>query len=283
MKTLNAVLDELKNKLVGRVPEIEALYLAISARRHTIIEGPVGVGKTFLASAVAHAMGREVVRIDGDARFTEQKLTGWFDPNLVLKTGYKPDNFIEGPLTRAMKSGAILFINELNRMPEGVQNILLPALDERLIHLPQLSTISAHPDFIVIATQNPREFVATSHLSEALLDRFEWLHVTYQSEEDELHILENVYDCEFTIPTLKLVRLTRNHPKIKRGASIRAGIAILEILKAAQIPTVETFERAIKLALPTRIELLNADTDVGFEVVVAQVLAELIDAVKKNS
>ena len=48
----------------------------------------------------------------------------------LRKAGYGEQSFFPGPLVRAMKEGSILFINELNRMPESVQNVLLPALDE---------------------------------------------------------------------------------------------------------------------------------------------------------
>lgn len=55
-------------------------------------------------------------RIDGDER---KKLAGWFDPPLVLSGGYTKESFIHGPLSIAMEGGAILLINELDRMPEG--------------------------------------------------------------------------------------------------------------------------------------------------------------------
>src|SRR5690606_543164 len=131
-----------------------------------------------------------VVRVDGDSRYTEHKLTGWFDPPTVLKKGYGKDSYFDGPLAKAMRNGAILFINELNRMPEGVQNILLPALDECRIEIPRIGTLPATDGCAVVATQNPREFVATSHLSEALLDRFELSTLGYQKEEEERNILK---------------------------------------------------------------------------------------------
>ena len=67
-------------------------------------------------------------------------------------------------------------------MPEGVQNVLLPAMDEGKIDVPKIGTITASNGFLVISTQNPREFIATSLLSEALRDRFELLTLDYQSE-----------------------------------------------------------------------------------------------------
>ena len=116
--------------IVGRAAELEMALAVLASGRHLLLEGPVGVGKTTVALAVCDHLERAALRIDGDERYTENKLTGWFDPPLVLKAGYGEESFFPGPLVRAMREGAILFINELNRMPEAVQNVLLPALDE---------------------------------------------------------------------------------------------------------------------------------------------------------
>src|SRR4051794_8335798 len=103
----------------------------LRAYRNVLIEGPVGVGKTHLALTVAQEIKRPVFRVDGDSRYSEQKLSGWFDPPTVIKKGFTADSFMAGPLVDAMRLGGVLFINELNRLPEGVQNVLLPAIDER--------------------------------------------------------------------------------------------------------------------------------------------------------
>src|SRR5688572_14091193 len=124
--------------IVGRSAELALLSACGRSRRHVLLEGPVGVGKTVLAKAVAASLGKTIVRVDGDGRYTEQKLTGWFDPPVVMKSGYTPDSFLAGPLVDAMRAGGVLFVNELNRMPEGVQNVLLPALDEGVIVVPKL-------------------------------------------------------------------------------------------------------------------------------------------------
>jgi len=287
-------LDAVKGKvhsacgIIGRDAEIAQLWTAIKAERNVLIEGPVGVGKTALAQAVAQVMGRRVIRIDGDSRFTEQKLTGWFDPSLVLKKGYNKKTFIEGPLVQAMNEGAILFINELNRMPEAVQNVLLPAIDESLVQIPQLGEVRAKDGFIVIATQNPREFVATSHLSEALMDRMEWVQLHYQSYAEEKKIAAFAADFDqepYLSWAVGLVRMTRSNTKIKRGASIRAAIAMLQMLaaKASEGALDESqFWAVAKLALPTRIELNSAENEGMYEQQIEALLRELWEELKKK-
>lgn len=256
--------------LIGRESELGQLKACIQAGRNVLLEGPVGVGKTHLAVAATLELKRPVHRIDGDSRYTEQKLSGWFDPPAVIKKGYSAASFIPGPLVEAMKDGGVLFINELNRLPEGVQNILLPAIDERMVTVPRLGQIRAKDGFCVVATQNPKEFVATSHLSEAILDRFELVVVDYQSEADEIEIVVNRLREQSASPAAKkserylamaavrLARITRDHPRVRRGASVRAALAVGEI---AQVflsqgkDFQDAFLTAALLALPTRVEI----------------------------
>ncbi len=171
------------------------------------------------------------------------------------------ESFIPGPLYQSMEEGEVLLINELNRMPEMVQNVLLPALDEGKIQIPVLGELKAQPGFSVIATQNPREFVATSTLSEALLDRLEWIGIAPLTEGEEVEVVKaHLPGGAGTVPVeacVELVRLTRTHPKVKRGASVRAAIALAQILKAEKPGTLseEHFFAVALSVLANRIEL----------------------------
>jgi MoxR-like ATPase len=254
-------------ELVGRESELAKVRACLKARRNVLLEGPVGAGKTHLALAAARETGRPVFRVDGDSRYSEQKLSGWYDPPTVVKKGFTADAFMAGPLVEAMRAGGILFINELNRLPEGVQNVLLPAIDERVVLIPRLGEIRAADGFLVIATQNPKEFVATSHLSEAVLDRFELVVVAYQSEAEEIEIVTRRLKSpsasrrgEKLLPAaaVRLARMTREHPRVRRGASVRAALSIAEIAAVLMAEGVEfeaAFLSAALMALPTRIEI----------------------------
>jgi len=256
--------------IVGREEELGMAMAVLQTGRHLLFEGPVGVGKTTVALAVCHHLGRDTVRVDGDDRYSESKLTGWFDPPLVLTKGYSEETFFPGPLVQAMTEGSVLFINELNRMPEGVQNVLLPALDERLLVIPRIGTVRAGDGFQVIATQNPVEYIATGHLSEALRDRFEHVALEYQSAGDEVNIVrrETASDNEILLwRSVAIARATRVHPKFKKGASVRAAIAMVAVaeqLMAGGAAVDVALRRAAVAALTTRTELrdeLGADFD----------------------
>jgi MoxR-like ATPase len=174
-----------------------------------------------------------------------------------------------------MRSGAVLFINELNRMPESVQNVLLPALDEGLVSVPHIGTVTAAEGFQVIATQNPVEYVATGHLSEALRDRFEHLVLDYQAAPEEEAIVARETgssDAGLIRTAVRLARATRSHPAFRKGASVRAAVAT--VLLAERLSGEDALKRAAAAALATRVDLRD-DIDADF----ASALELLLEAV----
>jgi len=235
---------------------------AVAGGRHLLLEGPVGSGKTTLALAVCRRLGRSTVRVDGDDRFTESRLAGWFDPPLVLGLGYREDAFVPGPLLRAMREGRVLFLNELNRLPEAAQNLLLPALDEGVVQVPHLGPVRAAEGFQVVATQNPAEYVATGHLSEAIRDRFEHLELGYQTAAEEEAIVAAATGCAdaaLVRTAVRLTRATRVHPRVRRGASVRGAMAIVELVATGG----EELRGAAEAALTSRVELRDASAGFG--------------------
>jgi MoxR-like ATPase len=174
-----------------------------------------------------------------------------------------------------MRSGSVLFINELNRMPESVQNVLLPALDERLLQVPHIGEVHATEGFLVVATQNPVEYVATGHLSEALRDRFEHLALPYQSaaEEEAIVVAETgCADAALVRTAVRLTRATRRHPRFRKGASVRAAISMVALVQG--LGGDQALRRAAEAALTTRVDLRD-DIDADL----AAALDELFDLV----
>ncbi len=268
-------------RLIGRETELRLARVSLECGRNLLLEGPVGVGKSVLALHLLGLLSRPHVRVDGDERYTEQKMAGWFDPPLVLQKGYAPEHFIPGPLYQAMKEGGVLFINEINRLPESVQNLLLPALDERLTTVPYLGPLRARAGFSVIATMNPREFIATSELSEALRDRFEIVYLDYQSAEEEAEIVKVNLGPEvedhgpLVEKAVAITRRTRQDPRIRRGASVRAAIAMVDL--ALKLGGMKGLAEAARLALPNRIEMREESNGQ-----ILDVINELVEDGKKK-
>lgn len=278
---IEKAISEIQEKfgVVGRESSLRKLILGKTAEKHIIIEGPVGVGKTTLAHAVAAYFDQGFIRIDGDERYTESKLVGYFEPPLVVEKGWIWDAFVPGPLTLAMKNGSILFINEANRLMEGTQNVLLPSMDEGLLILPKLGVIRAADGFLVVATQNPESYIGTTVLSEALKDRFVWIKLEYQGFEEEVGIVEQKADIGpedrlISETATKITRATRNHPDIRRGSSIRGAIDLAKILHLVASLNLETVSEMSIMTLATKIELED-----GVERPIEDVIHEIVEAI----
>ena len=285
MTPIRQIQDE--HGIIGRERELATALAVLGAGRHLLLEGPVGVGKTTVALAVCSHLGRDTVRVDGDDRYSESKLTGWFDPPRVLKQGYREESFFPGPLVEAMREGRVLFINELNRMPESVQNVLLPALDERLLQVPHIGEVRAASGFQVVATQNPVEYVGTGHLSEALRDRFEHLALLYQPAGEEIDIVSaesGSADEALVLTAVRLTRATRLHPRFRKGASVRGAIATVAIAEqlwsasrdACGPVSREVLHRAAEAALTTRVDLRD-DIDADFGTALDELFELVVD------
>ena len=250
-----------KYKIIGRVDELKLLLIALRSKKHIILEGSVGTGKTYLARALAEYSNSKFYRIDGSEDVLSHVLVGYFDPPTLVTKGYCEESFIYGPLSHAMQEGGCLFINELNRIPESTQNVLLSSLDEHTLIIPKLKTINAEGNgFITIATQNPSAHVGVSALGEALKDRFVWVDIGYQSEEEEIEIVELNLDKTkdhyhlYASVAVNVVTLSRSHSDIRRGSSIRGAIDFAQLIQAyGKNPGIKLWKEAAVMALLSNI------------------------------
>jgi hypothetical protein len=124
------------------------LAATLSSGCHVVLEGQPGTGKSTLLRAVADGAGLGVEFVEGNAELTPARLVGHHDPALVLEAGYTPETFVDGPLISALREGRLLYIEELNRVPEETLNVLVGALAEGEIHVPRLGRVSARELFV---------------------------------------------------------------------------------------------------------------------------------------
>jgi MoxR-like ATPase len=225
-----SLVASLAQQVVGRRRELELVLAALAADRHVLIEGPPGTGKSTLLRAVAHGLGIGFEFVEGNAELTPARLVGHFDPARVLSDGYDPDVFVDGPLVTAMRDGALLYVEEINRIPEETLNVLITVMSEGEITVPRLGRVMAVSGFRLVAAMNPFDAIGTARISGAVYDRVCRLAVGYQDANDEAAIVSRVADRSsgsddaWTAKVVELVRRTRTHPDLRVGSSVRGAI-----------------------------------------------------------
>ena len=212
-----ALVASIASTVVGRRREIELVVAALIADRHIVIEGPPGTGKSTLLRTVAHELGVGFEFVEGNAELTPARLVGHFDPARVLAEGYDPDVFVDGPLAAALRDGSLLYVEEINRVPEETLNVLITVMSEGELHVPRLGRLAAAPGFRLVAAMNPFDAIGTARISGAVYDRVCRLAVDYQTATDERLITERTagaadLDQEWVAKVVELVRLDA-HPR----------------------------------------------------------------------
>jgi MoxR-like ATPase len=211
-----------------------------------LIEDIPGVGKTTLAQALSRSLNLVFSRI----QFTSDTL-----PSDVIGVSiWRPERgefeFLPGPVFTN-----VLLADEINRATPKTQAALLEAMNERTVTVDKTRYRLREP-FLVLATQNPVEYLGTYPLPESQLDRFLLrISLGYPSHDEELELLRSggvEAELEAVQPVLEgaelvqlqarvrqvrvappllsymleLVDRTRRHPSLALGVSTRGALAL---------------------------------------------------------
>ena len=185
MQPIQKIVQMLKQNIgrvvVGRDEAIELMLCALICRGHVLIEDVPGVGKTTLASSLAKSLDCSFKRIQFTPDITPSDVTGFSIVN--MKTGdleYHP----------GLIMSQMVLADEINRTSPKTQSSLLEVMEEGQVSVDGTTYAMPKP-FIVLATQNPVDFVGTYPLPEAQLDRFFMrVSIGYPTAEEEADILE---------------------------------------------------------------------------------------------
>lgn len=173
---------------------LEILHSAYEAGLFTLVIGPKGTGKTTLVREFACRLGRRngkdrmLESINFSLRTRESHLVG-------AKTLVGGDvTFDEGILVRSMRSGSMLYLDEINAAEADVLLRLDEALDDRrqivLKESSSMEVVRADKDWFVIATINPLTHSGTKELPPQILSRFPVrIRLEYPPEDVELEIV----------------------------------------------------------------------------------------------
>ena len=249
------MIDQLKAKMqeyfVGKEAVVDDVLVCLLAGGHILLEDVPGVGKTTLARTLAGAVSCDFGRI----QFTPDTLPGDVVGTSVynMKTG--EFEYHEGAIMHQ-----IILADEINRTSPKTQASLLEAMEEGQVTIDGQVHKLPKP-FMVIATQNPVEFLGTYPLPEAQMDRFMMrLSVGYPSEEEELRLAHNfvqgkmseaissvckaedILEAREKVAAVKItdavlayireiIEKTRNESRLVLGASPRA---FLSLIRASQ-------------------------------------------------
>jgi MoxR-like ATPase len=251
LELIHRLEENISRALVGKPEAVRLAVVGLLARGHLLIEDVPGVGKTTLAAALARSIGAGFQRI----QFTSDML-----PSDVLGVSVwepKKSEFVfkPGPLFTN-----IVLADEINRTTPKTQSALLEAMNEAQVSLDH-STYPLPQPFMVLATQNPREYEGTYPLPESQLDRFLLrIRIGYPDAPGEKAVLrgteapaparlqpvlaedevlglqekaegvraeESVLDYVIT-----LVTATRQSPLLSLGVSPRGSLALLRAARA---------------------------------------------------
>ena len=222
--------------VVGRRREVEVVMAALAAGRHVLLEGPPGTGKSTVLAAVASTVGMGFVFVEGNAELTPARLVGHHDPARVLAEGYRAEIFEDGPLLTAMREGALLYLEEINRIPEETLNVLVTVMSDGALQVPRLGRVEAAASFRLVAAMNPFDAVGTARISAAIYDRTCRVLMGYQSAAEEQEIVRRKLaespaappiDQAWIARVVDLVRRTRSHPDIRVGSSVRGAVDLV--------------------------------------------------------
>ncbi len=182
MKIIEDLRAQINGVFIGKESVVEDVLTCLLAQGHILLEDVPGVGKTTLARTLARSMDCTFARIQFTPDTLPSDIAGLSVYN--LKTG-------EFDVKPGVIMHQMILADEINRTSPKTQASLLEAMSEGRVTIDG-NTFELPKPFLVIATQNPVEFLGTYPLPEAQMDRFMMrLSVGYPSAEEEVRLAKN--------------------------------------------------------------------------------------------
>ncbi|MFB4297569.1 CbbQ/NirQ/NorQ/GpvN family protein [Actinomadura sp. NTSP31] len=165
--------------------EAEVFRAAAGGGLPVLLKGPTGCGKTRFVEAMAHELGRELITVAGHEDMTSADLVGRF----LLKGGETV--WVDGPLTRAVREGAICYLDEVVEARQDTVVVIHPLADHRReLALDRLgTTLSAAPGFQLVISYNPGYQSVLKNIKESTRQRFVAIELDFPPAEIEEQVV----------------------------------------------------------------------------------------------
>ncbi|MBL8309235.1 MAG: CbbQ/NirQ/NorQ/GpvN family protein [Burkholderiales bacterium] len=184
--------------------ECEVFDHAFRCELPLLLKGPTGCGKTRLVEHMARRLGRPLITVSGHDDLAAADLTG---RHLIVGGDTR---WCDGPLTRAVREGAIFYLDEVVEARKDVTVVLHPLADDRR-SLPLERTgehLHAAPGFMLVASYNPGYQHLLKGLKPSTRQRFVAITLAYPPPELEERIICRESSCSPHVAA-QLVALAR--------------------------------------------------------------------------
>ncbi|MBK9153256.1 MAG: CbbQ/NirQ/NorQ/GpvN family protein [Chloracidobacterium sp.] len=209
--------------------EIALFEAAYSARLPAMLKGPTGCGKTRFVEYMAHRLGRPLITVACHEDLSSTDLVGRF-----LLEG-EETVWHDGPLTAAVRAGAICYLDEVVEARKDTVVIIHPLTDDRR-RLPiekRGTVIEAPPEFMLVVSYNPGYQSILKDLKQSTRQRFVALEFDYPGPDQEAEIvgMEGGVDENTAKDLVSIGQKVRN----LRGHGLEEGVSTRLLIYAAQL------------------------------------------------
>ncbi|MCV6966888.1 AAA family ATPase [Mycobacterium intermedium] len=245
--------------------EVDVFRAAARRGLPVLLKGPTGCGKTRFVEAMAHELGRDLITVAGHEDMTSADLVGRF----LLKGGETV--WVDGPLTRAVREGAICYLDEVVEARQDTTVVIHPLADHRReLSIDRLgATLTAAQGFQLVISYNPGYQSVLKNIKESTRQRFVAIELDFPPVEIETEIV--AHEAGIAVETAR--------PLVKLGNAIRSldGSPLREvastrllILAGGLVAEGLTLRTAVQAAI---VRALSDDREI------VRALGELADAV----
>jgi nitric oxide reductase NorQ protein len=257
--------------------EVEVFQAAYDARLPVLLKGPTGCGKTRFVEHMAWRIYRDT-EVNGPPELEVPLITischeDLTATDMVGRYLLKGDETVwsDGPLTRAVRSGALCYLDEIVEARKDTTVLIHSLTDHRRL-LPIEKTgelVSAHPHFLLIISYNPGYQSVLKDLKPSTRQRFVSLTFDYPDPEREAEIIahESAVDAGFAERLAVIGEKVRN----LREHGFEEGVSTRLLIYTGQL-----VDKGIPARRAAEIAIVNAVSD---DLTVQQAIADIVDAI----